>query len=333
MLRSADKPNSLTGPSVAWASLDEAARCDESIWGVIVSRARLGQSKLIQRWITGTPEGLNWVYDKWVDKPPNDTYQLLQATTRENTYLDGDYVTDLMGSHDSEEIKRIVGGQFLEGGVGRIYKQFNRAIHTDESSPFCEYGTRRLIPELPICVTCDFNVNPCIWLIVQHVRGVIYVADEIVLHDTSTGEMISELQSRLPLNSNRIIIYGDPAGRSRTTTTGDSDYALIKAAGFRTHNIAASHPPVKDRILAVNAKIRNAHGNIGLLINPNCEALIKDMERVKWKDGATGVIDKSDNKLTHASDALGYFIHRKYSLTQQVRPPQTKLYDAVARGR
>ena len=234
----------------------------------------------------------------------------------------------MLGSHDPEEAKRIVGGQFLESGVGKVYRQFSRSVHLDAISPFCAAGNLTLIPNLPICVTCDFNVDPCCWLIIQHIKGIIYVAEEIVLRDTSTGEMISELQSRIPKGSN-VIIYGDPAGRSRTTTTGDSDYALLKAAGFRSHSVAKSHPPVKDRVSAVNAKFRNAEGDISMLVNPDCEILIDDLERVKWKEGSTGVIEKKDIKLTHASDALGYFIHKAYSLTKIPKPRRTKVYDLV----
>jgi hypothetical protein len=54
------------------------------------------------------------------------------------------------------------------------YPNWSDSIHIDDSV--------HAIPGLPLCVACDFNVNPCVWEICQIVRGsFLHVFDEIAL--------------------------------------------------------------------------------------------------------------------------------------------------------
>lgn len=143
--------------------------------------------------------------------------------------------------------------------------------------------------------------------------------DEVILEDTNTAEMCQEVEDRGYLkHGSGLVVYGDPSGNSRSTTASKSDYSIMKNHGLLRQNIARSAPSVKDRINAVNARLRNSKGKISIYINPKCKTLIKDLERVKWKEGSSGILDKSDLSLTHASDALGYFVHQEYSLTRVV---------------
>jgi hypothetical protein len=106
----------------------------------------------------------------------------------------------------------------------------------------------------------------------------------------------------------------------------------MKQGGLIRQNVARYPPPVRDRIIAVNYRLRMGEDKALLMINPVCKYLIRDLERVKWKEGALGVIDKSDPDLTHASDALGYFIHREYPIA--MKPPRrTRVAEIVKRTR
>jgi citrate lyase alpha subunit len=49
-------------------------------------------------------------------------------------------------------------------------------------------------------------------------------------------------------------------------------------------------------------------------INPKCKTLIKDLEQVEQNKLTFEKIKDKDNKLTHASDTLDYFIDYEYSL-------------------
>jgi hypothetical protein len=328
LLRSADDPEKLKGPNVAWAGIDEVARVHEDIWGVLVSRVRIAEAKMKQTFATGTPEGLNWVYDKWVENS-TDGYQLFQASTAENVAVGADYLAALTASHDEDELKQKLHGEFTEGSKGRAYKFFSRQQNLSSVNPMDQAGRKEIITELPLCITCDFNIDPCVWLVVQHFRGTIYVADEIVLRDTSTLEMLEELESRgYKRHRSGLIVYGDPSGNSRRTVASQSDYSLMREAGLDRQNVARSAPSVKDRIVLVNSRLREREDGAVIRIHPRCKNLIKDMERVKWQVGAVGVLDKRDLELTHASDALGYFVHREYAVRRKP-PGRMKIADAI----
>lgn len=74
---------------------------------------------------------------------------------------------------------------------------------------------------------------------------------------------------------------------------------------------------VKDRINLMNARLRSAAGQIGLLVDRKCKELIKDFEQVAFK-AETFHIDKDRDRLrTHLSDALGYLVW------QECRPQPT----------
>jgi hypothetical protein len=75
-----------------------------------------------------------------------------------------------------------------------------------------------------------------------------------------------------------------------------------------TYLYREQNPLVRDRINAVNAQLRNALQQHHLFIDPCCEHLIEDLERVTWKPGTAIPDPGTDRMLTHISDALGYFI-------------------------
>ena len=53
-----------------------------------------------------------------------------------------------------------------------------------------------------------------------------------------------------------------------------------------------------------------------LFIDPRCKELVKDFERVCWRDDETGQatseLDKSDRVRTRVSDALGYYVAQTF---------------------
>lgn len=333
LLRSAEHPEKLKGPNVAWAGIDEVARTREQIWGVVVSRVRHPKAGFRQAYATGTPEGLNWVFERWVEEGGED-YALFQASTRENIHLDPRFIEALQCSHDEHETRQKLDGQFSMGIRGQAYKNFDRSVHLRERSPLATGEESQISPHLPVCVCCDFNVDPCCWVILQHYRGVVWVADEIILSETSTQEMIAECRQREYLKHEAgVIVYGDPAGNARNTATGGSDYALIRQAGIKNFNVARRAPSVRDRVLSLNYLLDDGKGNQNLFIHPQCSALIRDLERVTWKEGSSISIDKSDLSLTHASDALGYFVHKEFAVDRSKAPGRVKISQMLRRKR
>ena len=79
-------------------------------------------------------------------------------------------------------------------------------------------------------------------------------------------------------------------------------------------NVPSRNPAVVARVNAVNARHRSADGQVRHFTHPRCKQLIGDRARVSWKPG-TRDIDKSNKKLTHASDASDYRLVALYPVT------------------
>lgn len=199
---------------------------------------------------------------------------------------------------------------------------------------------------LPLCLDCDFNVEPMIWGISQVINGVLFSLDEIKFAPAMVEDMVREFRNRYPAHPAEIWIYGDATGNKRTSQTASSDYDLMRLyfRGYpspRIFKVSAFNPPVKDRLNATNLKLRGEEGNVGWIIDPyKCPELVKDLREVIAKDGK---IVKTSNRedpyfaRTHASDGPGYHIFREWPVVTQVfrharkeRKPLKRKYRGLA---
>jgi len=144
------------------------------------------------------------------------------------------------------------------------------------------------------------------------------VIDEIVIETSSTPEVCEEFLTRYGTHGSRVEVYGDASGEHGHTVTGKSDFHLIRQFFHNypdlrgTVDVSGSNPAVRDRVNVVNGRLRNAQGERRLLVDARCKELVKDLEQVCYKPG-TGQIDKEkDPRRTHLSDALGYYLWRRF---------------------
>ena len=179
-------------------------------------------------------------------------------------------------------------------------------------------------PPGALCHAWDFNVDPACTLVGWFDGRRFWIHDEITISGGSdTPEVAAEFVRRFGHWEGDVLVYGDAAGSSRSTKAAVSDYRLIDEVfrpAFGTRFLGAdvpkANPPIVDRINAVNRELREDR----VVIHPQCKRLLDDLARVAWKDGSR-VIDKTgDRNLTHASDAIGYWIHRE----APVRGPRTQ---------
>src|SRR5690606_1131161 len=101
-----------------------------------------------------------------------------------------------------------------------------------------------------------------------------------------------------------------------------TDYTLLAAAGYTQQCIPRSNPPVRDRHNAVNLLLRSAAGDIRLKIHPRCQTLLRGLETVHLKPGATYI--EHETRVQHITTALGYLIAQRFSA--QPTPPPTNPY-------
>ncbi|MCP4230250.1 MAG: hypothetical protein GY771_08890, partial [bacterium] len=166
-LRSAENPERLRGPNLTWAWMDEAALMKEDAWKVMLGRLRIGGATSLS---TTTPRGFNWLYKYWVEKKSR-SYGIVHASSRENPYLDNDFVEALLEDYSDDFALQEVEGHFV-AFEGLIYNEFRDGVHSIEPFEIPRDWTRyRAI---------DFGyVNPfaCLWC-AKDPDGRLYFYDE-----------------------------------------------------------------------------------------------------------------------------------------------------------
>lgn len=307
-----DKPERMEG--VAWDGgvLDEFANMRPGAWGENIRPSLSDRRGWC--WFIGVPEGLNHFKDiadyalSGTD-PEWGCYKWKSADI-----LPLDEIDSARRELDPKTFRQEYEASF-EGSSGRVYYAFESEKHLDKEITL---DLRR-----PIIVCCDFNVDPCQWVLVQSDGVSVQVFDEIQLYNTNTVEMGRELLRRYKSHAPGFLMYGDAAGSARSTT-GKSDYALLTELGLVNQRVKAANPAVKDRVNAVNSMLENSEGEVRLTVHPSCMSLKRDFETVSWKENS-GEINKSDRRRTHASDAIGYFIEYEFPL-RAYKPDRGKIF-------
>jgi Terminase large subunit, T4likevirus-type, N-terminal len=306
LLRSLEDPERLRGTNLAWFGIDELTYTREEAWLRLEARLRDPRAATLCGFAVWTPQGLDWIYKRFVDKPISG-YGCVRARPLENRYLldrTPDYYERLESSYDPRFYQQEALGEYLNSRADRVYHCFNAAVHLVRQ----EYDPRKTL-----LWALDFNVAPMSSVLVQEHNERLVVIDEIVLDRATTEEAGLEFENRYKHHGAGLEIFGDANGRNMHTT-GTTDYTMLQGllyrAGFRKVKLRVprSNPPVLSRVQKVNALLTNALGEVRLEVDPRCKELIQDFEQVLFKPDS-GVIDKlRDLRRTHASDALGYLV-------------------------
>lgn len=322
LLRSMEEYERLRGTNLAWFGVDELTYTHEAAWLRLEGRLRDPLGKKHSGFAVWTPKGHDWVYKRFLATEIAG-YEAIIAKPLENRYiLDKipDFYERLRHSYDDRFFRQEVMGEYLNLDTGRVYQSFTRDQHIK---------SREVDPTKTLLWALDFNVDPMSSVVAQRDGDRIFVLDEIVLSRASTWDACEEFLNRYPYHSKGVHIYGDASG-GNAKTSGLSDVQTLKhfmiQKGYRQAwlKFGRSNPAVRDRIGLVNAKLKNAAGEIHLYISPKCNELIKDFEEVAYKPGSSLIDKDRDPKRTHISDALGYLIWHEFGLPQGLAGEQQK---------
>lgn len=170
-------------------------------------------------------------------------------------------------------------------------------------------------PHLPIILTIDLNVSPMCWVLAHDVEGQLWVFDELQEYDTHTQACLDKVVSVYGDHDAGWLVYGDSSSKNRSVHTPITSYALV-ANEDRLRNKRVweprANPGVANRNASVNRLMRDAAGNVRLLVSPKCKGLIEDIEYLAYDE--RGNVDDQNGKVGHFSDALGYAIHSRYPI-------------------
>ena len=307
-LRGSDNENSLRGVGLNFLVMDEFADTSKETWYEVL-RPTLSDTKG-HALFCGSPRGFgNWSYELFKLGQTNRDWQSFKYTTLEGGQVSDDEIEQAKQDLDMRTFQQEYEATFVNYS-GMIYYNFDRdknIVTNCNNSDFLHIGV-------------DFNVDPMSAVVCNIIGEKIFVMDEIQIYSSNTNEMSDEIKIRYP--GKKIIVYPDPSARQRKTSAGGlTDIAILKNAGFDVRS-RSSAPLVRDRINAVNSKLKNVNGKNNLFILQSCKNVIKSLERQIYKEG-THIPDK-DSGYDHMNDALGYLIEYNFPLKRNFisRPQQ-----------
>ena len=309
-LGSGEEPDSLKGPNVGSATIDEPFIQSKDVFDQMLARVRAPRALHREIGLLGTPEQLNWGYDI-CEGEDHDRYDIYvsHVSTAENKALPQQYLDTLLRGYTDKMQEAFLKGQFVNLSRGQIYYGFSKDRNVMSFED----------PGHELEVGMDFNVDPMsaviFWRHGQHV----HIVAEIEIENADTEYMCGVLaQDNRKNNSgeflrgqiknfvnedgtNRIhTIYPDASGRSRHTSAsgGQSDFSIIRE---RFHLISkAANPKIRDRENSVNGKLNPVKGKPTLTVDPSCKKLIQYMLSY------THELRLKQKQMSHVLDAMGY---------------------------
>lgn len=317
-LRGADYAKTLRGSGLDFVAVDEFAdiRNGKHTWEEVL-RPMLSD-RLGGALIGGTPRGRNHFYEVWREAGWKPGWTNYSFTTAEGGIVKKSEIASAKEELDEKSFKQEYLASF-ETFAGLVYYAFDREIHVKPCA---------LNPQQEILWCLDFNVDPMCSVIAQmHPYGsgrhqrIVEVCDEISIPNSNVYEACEAFARKVGLFAERygvtVTIYADASGDSRnhvgTTAIQAIKQWFNRHPNYRVYyKIPQANPAVADRVRTVNSVLRSIAGEVRMQIDPKCKKLIADFEQVEWANEMGLEINKSDPKLTHISDALGYMTSQEF---------------------
>jgi hypothetical protein len=314
---SGEDPDSLRGPNLAAAWLDEPFLMDKSVFMQMIARVRHPESVLSEIGLTGTPESLNWGFDLCMGEMKDDLEEygdvkvgMIQASSRANLSLNPAYIKRMEGTFTDRMVEAYIEGGFVNLSEGLVYYAFTNLQDSEGHTNVKSY------PEVPeqaeLGVGMDFNVNPMSAAVFWRMGAHMHFFDEIQLPNADTEFLCQQLVEKY-VSDERVTkqvledVYPDASGVQRHANApgAKTDFHYIREAGFR---VRAHHknPKRKDRYNAVNGKFRPKEGASTLSIDPRCKRMIKYLQAYSHE-----LMNKQQN-MSHLLDAMSYPVEYLY---------------------
>mgnify|MGYP006279560363 CR=1 FL=1 len=291
ILESADnerKIQRLRGPSLAWFWIDEAAYISKKAWDALIARLRTGRYR--NGYITTTPQGFNWVWERFYgegDGPPEDVNLTYGVPSTVSPVLPGDYeaITDEYTGHFREQE---VMGLFVQP-EGLVFPDFNNdnILEVDDPEDGLPVNPRRTI----YGVDWGFTNPSAIVAVIETRTDEWYVVDEFFdnrVTDNDLAEIAIDMQDRWGEG----VFYCDPAEPDSIET--------FQRQGL---NATAANNELVPGIKTVTTLMDDLY-----VRDVPCTNLINEMNQYHYPDDDEDTEEPVD-KNNHAVDALRYVLH------------------------
>ena len=310
-LRGADNENSLRGVGLDFLVMDEFADIKQQAWFEVLRPTLSDRRGHVL--FCGTPRGYgNWSYNLFLKAETDKEWNSFKYTTLEGQQVPKQEIEQAKADLDERTFQQEYEASFVNYS-GIIYYNFDREKTIIEN--YKEQSNT-------VYVGMDFNIDPMVCVIAEVINDVVYVFDEIQIYSSNTHEMAEELINRY--SHKNIVVFPDPACKQKRTSAGGfTDLSILKNAGLNIR-VRNSHPLVRDRINAVNSKLKNAKGQNSLFIDRKCKNVIRSIERQIYKEGT--MIPDKEQGYDHFNDALGYMIEFMFPLKRDFTPSRPQRF-------
>ncbi len=220
---------------------------------------------------------------------------------------------DLVRQNRPEDFERDYLNKPRGASVNRVVKYWS----DDNVAPDIRY-----VPDLPVHLSMDFNVDPMMWICAHKTDDKVFVFDEIVLENATTADAAAEFLRRYGHHKSRVVLNGDASGDYRKTQSRYSDYAIVRNALARAGisvdiDIHRRNGPIQRRVQAFNRLVKNERGECRFFVHPRCRWLIYNMTHLKYLPGTSEIdlpsfsqarLDGDAKFLGHIFDAASYLV-------------------------
>jgi hypothetical protein len=319
-----DRPERIEGAFLDGFLGTEFGNFKEDAWGEHIRPALSTIGRPGFAWIEGTPEGRNHYYDLVMEAQFDPGWSYHQWPSWE--ILDEEEIAAAKCHLDPLTFRQEYGGEFVEFS-GRAYYGFSREGNVDAR---CIYD-----PSEPLHFSFDFNVRPGVAVVSQELqlegadgrpeveRRTCVIGEVFIEDNSNTIKVCGKLLSRYGDHEGPIYVYADASGGARhTSQVAGSDLDLIRSYLRDRHSsvifrVPKRNPAERARLNAMNSRLESIAGDRRLLVSPTCKRLIDDFEGVSLD--LLGQIDKKSNiRLTHLTDALGYMVAERFSVRRSL---------------
>ena len=169
----------------------------------------------------------------------------------------------------------------------------------------------------------DFNVNPQCSVICQWDGDHdFYFSDEIVLENASTYRVAEEFVKiyKKKYQGRQLVINGDASGRSRSSNSEYSNYAIIEQVLVKNRimfdfQVPKSNGSISNRVNNFDWHVRGLDGKAHILVDPSCKHLCHACKLLSY-DGKGNIIEVParpgmktiDYAKSHIFDAASYCV-------------------------
>lgn len=280
-------------------------------------------------------------------------WRVIKISSQDNPHLPGSYVQDNLAAMDKETAALYIYGEFIELRKGYVYWAFTdeNILPTHRKIDW----HKNLIWSFDF--NTSFQCSVICQEEKENEKDIVFVVDEVVIPETKpngpqyiVAQFIYQLkQQSTPeeyenfKQNYKVEIYGDPNGYNRNLGSSEATYYQVifnelKKEGFNlqikvsrkvTGRKGKGPLPVITKVNNLNMMLRDKEGNKKVFVNPHCAYLIAGLDGVRFKpDGKTidvlpdkNAAESTDKSiifsLTHPTDALAYYISKRFPLIDE----------------